>query len=96
MEIFVCQHNAGVDCEEKKCETCGWNPKVSKARLRKKLGGDHRLSTDKKYKIPFKGYCEVWAETEEEALALADQDEMYFVHYDFGDPIREEDKNELD
>ena len=88
MEKFVCPHNAGVDCEEIKCDICGWNPKVEKAR--------RAAMHTRKYTIPFTGYCEVWASTLEEAAEKADNDEMYFAHYDFGDPISEEDDDELD
>ena len=28
----VCRYNDGVVCEDQKCGTCGWNPKVSKKR----------------------------------------------------------------
>lgn len=28
-----CLHNDGVDCEQRKCSTCGWNPKVARKRL---------------------------------------------------------------
>lgn len=50
----------------------------------------------KKYKIPFTGYCEVWADSQEEALEEAENESMYFVEYNFGDPTCEEDENELD
>ena len=51
----------------------------------------------KKFTIPFKGYCEVWAEDPEKAALKAENDEMFFVHYEFGEPIcEEEDENELD
>ena len=50
----------------------------------------------KKYTIPFKGYCEVWATSRAEAEAKAANDEMYFVHYEFCDAYCEEDENELD
>lgn len=91
MAKFVCPHNDEIDCDNEQCNTCGWNPKVARRRLREMTHGKGKLSSDKKFKIPFKGYCEVWADTEEEALALADNDEMFFVQYDFGDPICEED-----
>ena len=48
----------------------------------------------KKYKVPFIGYCEVWADSQEEALEAADREEMYFIEYNFGDPTCEEDENE--
>ena len=34
----VCQYNDGVLCEKQKCENCGWNPEVEKAR-KEKLNG---------------------------------------------------------
>lgn len=30
-----CYFNAGVACTDKKCERCGWNPAVDKARRKK-------------------------------------------------------------
>ena len=30
---FECPHNDAIDCELKKCSTCGWNPEVAKMRL---------------------------------------------------------------
>ena len=54
------------------------------------------MASEKKYTIPFTGYCEVWAKSEKEALNKADNDDMFFLHYDFGNPICEEDENELD
>lgn len=50
----------------------------------------------KKYRIPFTGYCEVWANSTDEALEVAEDEEMYFVQYQFGDPVCEEDKNGMD
>lgn len=89
-EKFVCPHNEGVDCMTAKCERCGWNPDVQKAR--------EAAMDIKKYTIPFKGYCEVWANSPEEAAQKADNDELFFVHYDFDEPIspEKEDKDELD
>ena len=87
-EVWVCPHNDEVDCSKKKCESCGWNPDVSKARLMAMPG--------KKFTIPFKGYCEVWAENPEDAEEKAANDEMFFAHYEFGEPTCEEDENELD
>ena len=53
---------------------------------------------EKLYKVPFTGYCEVWANSLEEAVDKADDGKMFFVHYDFGDPvcIDLEVENELD
>ena len=91
-----CDYNNEVICNRKKCYHCGWDPKVAKAReesIRRNLLGNQKL-----YKIPFTGYCEVWAGSPEEAVEVADKDEMFFVHYDFGDPIptEKEETDELD
>ena len=54
---------------------------------------------DKHYKIPFTGYCEVWAKSPEEAVEKAETvEQQYFAHYDYGNPIclSKEDENELD
>lgn len=96
---FVCPHNLEVDCETQECNTCGWNPEVSLQRLNEITGGKIRMPGDKKFQIPFTGYCEVYAADEEEALNRADTiEQQYFAHYDYGDPIclEEEDENELD
>ena len=58
-------------------------------------GGEHKLGS-KLYRIPFTGYCEVWAETLEEATKKAEKDEMFTVMYDFGDPICLEKEEEDD
>ena len=52
----------------------------------------------KLYRIPFTGYCEVWADSPEEASEAAENDDLFTVCYDFGDPvcIRKEVNNELD
>lgn len=87
--VWVCPYNDGVDCSREKCDRCGWNPDVSKARL--------AAMPEKKFTIPFRGYCEVWANTPEEAEKKADNDEMFFAHYEFGEPTcKEEDEDELD
>lgn len=54
------------------------------------------MPDSKLYKIPFTGYCEVWAETPEEAAKKADDDELFTVQYDFGEPIcmEKEEKDE--
>jgi hypothetical protein len=54
---------------------------------------------EKKYKVPFTGYCEVFAHDENEALDIADTiEQQFFAHYDYGDPIclDKEDEDELD
>ena len=39
----ACQHNVGVDCslQQKRCDTCGWNPAVAKKRLVKYCADKH-------------------------------------------------------
>ena len=87
----VCDYNDNVICRRVTCGHCGWDPEVSAARL-KAIMGDQ-----KKYTVPITGYCEVWANSPEEAVEKADNDEMYFVHFDFGEPTcEEEDENEVD
>lgn len=85
MEI-ICPHNSGVVCPEQICKKCGWNPKVADSRLKSiktRLG-----MTEKLYKIPFTGYCEVWANSPEEAAILAeDLSNQFFAQYEYGDPV---------
>jgi hypothetical protein len=96
MEI-ICPHNPQVVCPEQNCDKCGWNPKVADSRLKKikeSLG-----MTEKLYKIPFTGYCEVWANSPEEASIMAeDLSQQYFAQYEYGDPVclTKEEENELD
>lgn len=81
---YICQYNPECECTVPKCEKCGWNPSVARRRLknyRENLGMHEKL-----YKVPFTGYCEVWANSLEEAVDKADDGKMFFVHYDFGDP----------
>ena len=55
--------------------------------------------SEKRYKIPFTGYCEVWANSPEEAAEKADDiEKQFFAHYDYGDAIclEKEEENELD
>ena len=91
----ICPFNYEVDCEAMKCDSCGWNPVVAKARLEKAV---KNMTDSNLYKVPFTGYCEVWANSEEEAVNKADDDQMFFVSYDFGDPVclYKEEKDELD
>ena len=91
----ICPHNYEIDCGTMKCESCGWNPAVAKVRLEKAV---KNMTHSKLYKVAFTGYCEVWADSPEEAADKADNDEMFFAHYDFGDPecLEKEDKDELD
>jgi hypothetical protein len=84
-----CPYNEGVGCDTPNCEHCGWYPPEAKRRMKGIMG------EQKKYTVPITGYCEVWANSPEEAVEKADNDEMFFVHYDFGDPTcEEEDEDE--
>lgn len=90
----ICQYNRACSCDVPDCDNCGWNPVVSERRLnkiRRKLG-----VKENKYTIPFTGYCEVWAVSEEDAIEKADDGDMFFVEYKFSDPVcnDEEDENE--
>ena len=93
----TCHHNAEVICECHECHRCGWDPKVEKRR--KQANQELYGVPEKLYKVPFTGYCEVWAKSPEAAAAKAESiDQQFFAHYDFGDPecqVKEED-NELD
>ena len=82
----LCPYNREVDCARHRCDRCGWNPEVAKERLETYIGGMIELSAEKRYRIPFTGYCEVWAKSPEEALDRADDEKMFFVSYDFGTP----------
>lgn len=86
-EINLCPHNAGIECDTPTCERCGWYPPVAEKRRRE-------VMKQKKYKIHFTGYCEVWAKSPEEAARMADNGEMFYVEYDFGDPITDEEVSE--
>ena len=89
----ICPHNREVICDKPKCGRCGWNPQVEKARIRAIKG------VTVKYKIPFTGYCEVFATSPEEAAEKAeDIQQQFFAHYDYGDPIclEKEEDDELD
>lgn len=35
--LWRCPYNMAVDCSERKCITCGWNPEVAEARTKKIL-----------------------------------------------------------
>ena len=35
-----CKHNKGVICDDQKCDGCGWNPEVQKARKEKIMEGE--------------------------------------------------------
>ena len=89
----ICPHNYEIDCDHAKCDRCGWNPEVAKKRIREAM---KTMSDSKLYRIPFTGWCEVWAESAEEALQQAEDDLMFTVCYDFGDPECKEEEDELD
>ena len=77
----VCQYNRAIDCDSDECYHCGWDPEVAEARL-----ADYAV--EKLYKVPFTGYCEVWAKTPGEAAKKAENiDQQFFAHYDYGDPV---------
>ncbi len=93
----VCQFNAEVICDRAECYHCGWDPEV--ASRRQKEFREARGLGVKQYKIPFTGYCEVWANSAEEAAEKAETvEQQFFAHYDYGDPIclEKEEENELD
>lgn len=77
---YPCKFNQAVVCEGPECYHCGWDPEVAKERAEKIIPN---LVDGDLYVIPFTGYCEVWAESPEEALKKADDGDMFFVHYDF-------------
>ena len=81
---IICPHNREVRCWTQTCDKCGWDPEVAK---RRKIAIEEELGVrEKKYKIAFTGYCEVYARSEEEALDKADAGDQFFAHYDYGDP----------
>ena len=91
---YICPYNSECRCTELNCEKCGWYPPVAEERKKE-------LMALAKYKIPFTGYCEVWAKSPEEATAKADNGEMFYAEYDFGDPVYvknivEEEENEVE
>ncbi len=90
----VCQYNEDVICDSAECHRCGWDPKVAKERLESIV---RKESGQKLYKVPFTGYCEVWANSQEEAAEKAeDIKQQFFASYDFGDPecLEKEDEND--
>ena len=80
-----CPYNPGCHCYKADCERCGFYPPVEEQR---KL----RLMNFKKWKVPLIGHCEVWAKSPEEAIKKADNDEIFFIEYNFGDPIAEDEE----
>ena len=91
----ICPHNYQIDCESLRCDRCGWNPEVAKKRVQEVM---KTMSDSKRYRIPFTGWCEVWAESTEEASQKAEDDQLFTVYYDFGDPecLAKEEQDELD
>lgn len=61
------------------------------------MAPDETIAVLKMYKVPFTGYCEVWAKSPEEAVDNAeDIERQFFAHYDYGDPICLEKEEEDD
>ena len=79
MEL-MCPHNREVICDNGKCYSCGWDPRVAKERLKEFMGGTER------YRVPFTGYCKVWADSPEDALEKASTGKIISVHYDYETP----------
>jgi hypothetical protein len=81
----ICQFNVEVICDSAECYHCGWDPKVARARQNEFR---EKITSTKQYKVPFTGYCEVWAKSPEEAAEKAENiDQQFFAHYDYGDPV---------
>ena len=90
----TCQFNEAVVCDRKECYHCGWDPEVAKAREEEFL---RKCTSQKLYKVPFTGYCEVWANSPEEAAEMAETVEQQFTaSYEYGEPIclEKEEENE--
>lgn len=90
--VQVCPYNIEIDCDMPICERCGWYPPVAQKRKAE-------IMAVKRYKVPFTGYCEVWAKSPEEAVRMAETvEQQFFAHYDYDDPVclSKEDENELD
>jgi hypothetical protein len=83
--VIACPHNNAIDCSNINCETCGWHPDV--IAKRKKLAQEGRIGNLKLYKLPFTGFCEVWATSPEDASEKADNGLMFYVEHVFDDPI---------
>ena len=71
----TCDYNPTVVCDSAECYHCGGDPEVAQER---------RARMPKRYKVPFTGYFEVYASSPEEAVEKADNDNVFFAHYDFG------------
>ena len=96
ISVITCPYNKAIDCAKVDCENCGWHPDV--IAKRKKAAEEGRIGNLKLYKVPFTGHCEVWARSPEEAAEKADDGVMFYIDYDFGDPIclAKEEENEVD
>lgn len=76
---IICPYNSECGCWTPECHKCGWNPKVERARKTALLGGTS-------YRVPFTGYCNVIANSPEEAIERAVQSNMNDAHHIFGEP----------
>ena len=80
-KLNPCPHNVGIECDTPNCPRCGWYPPVAEERKKE-------VMEIKLYRVPFKGYCEVWAKSPEEAANNAeDIEKQFFAHYDYSDPV---------
>lgn len=66
---YICQYNPECECETLECHKCGWNPEVAKRREKAFM---KQYGPEKLYKVPFTGYCEVWAKSPEAASEKAE------------------------
>ena len=98
--VNTCIHNEEVECSTPNCAYCGWNPEVAAKRLqaRKMAKLQEIFPGQKLYRIPFTGYCEVWAPSQEEAIDNAGNEDMFFVHYEFEEPtcLMKEETDEME
>lgn len=88
----VCEYNRAVVCDRDVCYHCGWDPEVAEERL-------VEITGERLFRVPFTGYCEVWAKTKREAAEKAEViEQQFFAQYDYGDPVcvKKEEENELD
>ncbi len=85
INVIACPHNKAIDCAKVDCENCGWHPDVIEKR--KKAALDGRIGNLKLYKVPFTGFCEVWATSPEDASEKADNGVAFYFEQDFEDPI---------
>ena len=83
IDYDICIYNKRVECDDHKCDRCGWNPTVVEERM------DVISGKQKQYRIPVAGYCEVWARSPEEAVGKAkDTLEHSSTHFNYGNPER--------